>query len=352
MWEKIRYNKFITLLLIIGVVYIFLKYLTPLVAPFLIAMLFVTIFGPALKKMQEKLRINRQIGAIILLILACIIIALIVWLLFSWIVGSLPELVNKLDTLEQEISILVQNGCNIVGKTIGINSDYLETIIIGQIEEGIDYFQSRAVPGMLSQSLEYVKGFAIFGGFFIAFIIASVLLAKDYDRIMNNLLDREECHVLLEVICGIIRYIATFVKAQSIIMVTIALLAASVLTVAQIKHGFMWGIMAGIFDVLPFIGTGIVLIPLAIAQIFYGYYGKAVVCFILYFICAFLREFLEPKLIGSKIGVSPIAVLMSVYAGIQLFDIWGIIKGPLGFMIVYQTYLSIQKKNEQLEKVK
>lgn len=42
----------------------------------------------------------------------------------------------------------------------------------------------------------------------MTFLIASVLLAKDYDGIMNRLLDQEACHVLLEVICGIVRYLS------------------------------------------------------------------------------------------------------------------------------------------------
>ena len=46
MWEKIKDNKLIILTLITGVVYLFLRYLSPLIAPILVAMLFVTIFGP------------------------------------------------------------------------------------------------------------------------------------------------------------------------------------------------------------------------------------------------------------------------------------------------------------------
>ncbi len=344
MVEKIKSSKLIILLLLTGAVYFFLTYLTPLVAPVLTAMLFVTIFGPLLKKMQEKLHIHRQIGAVILLVLAAILLMCLLWILFSWIVGSLPEWVGNLDTFERELESVVDAVCQTVGKTIGVDSVYLAETLMGNLNDGIDYVQQRLVPGMLSQSLTYVKGLAMVGGFLVTFIIAAVLLAKDYDDIMNRLLDREECHVLLEVICGIIRYIATFVKAQLIIISVIAAVAAVVLGISGIKHGVLWGILAGLLDALPFIGTGIVLIPLAFVQLFYGYYGKAVVCVVLYIVCIFLRELLEPRLIGRRIGVPTIAVLLSLYAGIQLYGVWGIIKGPLGFVIIYQTYLSLTKK--------
>ncbi len=349
MTEKIKSNKLLILLLLTGAVYFFLKFLTPLIAPVLIAMLFVTIFGPLLKKMQAKLRIHRQVGAVVLLFMAAILLIGLLWIFFSWIVGSLPEWGGSLDALEQELAGVVHTICQSVGNTIGVDGIYLEETLMNSINEGIDYVQYHAVPGMLSHSLTYVKTIVALGGFLITFVIAAVFLAKDYDDIMNRMLDRKEFHVLLEVICGIIRYIASFVKAQLIIISVIACVAAVILGISGIKHGVLWGILAGLLDALPFVGTGIVLVPLALVQLFYGYYGQAILCAVLYIACIFLREFLEPRLIGRKIGVSPVAVLLSLYAGIQLFGVWGIVKGPLGFMIIYQTYLSLQRRVEEKE---
>lgn len=346
MVEKIMRNKPLLLLLLTGAVYFFLKYLSPLIAPILIAMLFVTIFGPLLKKMQEKFHIHRQVGAVILLVLACALLAGLIWILSFWIMGSLPQWGEKLNRVGEGSAVMVHRFCGAVGDVLGVDSVYLEQTIQGQIEQGLDYVQNRAVPGMLSQSLTYAKFLAGLGAFLVTFIIASVLLAKDYDDIMNRMLDREEFHVVLEVICGIIRYIATFVKAQFIIMSLISALAATVLGVAGIRHGILWGILAGLLDALPFIGIGIVLVPLTVLQIFGWNYGKAVLCILLCVACIFLREMLEPRLIGKRIGVTPIAVLVSLYAGIQLFGVSGIIKGPLGFIIIYETYHSLQRRNE------
>lgn len=349
MIEKVKNSKITILLLLTGAVYFFLEYLTPLISPVLTAMLFVTIFGPTMKKMQEKFHIHRQVSAIVLLLSATAILTSLLWILFSWIIGSLPQWIKDMEALYQDIQRIVRSVCQAVGNTIGVDGLYLENTILGRIEEGIAYVQKQTFPGMLSQSWTYLKLAGAAGGFLVTFIIAVVLLAKDYDHIMNRMLDREECHLLLEVICGMIRYIATFVKAQVIIMSMIALLCAAGLGLAGICHGVLWGLLAGFLDALPFIGTGIVLIPLALSQIFYGNYGKAVVCILLYVGAVFLRELTEPRLIGKRIGVPAIAVLLSLYAGIRLFGVWGIIKGPLGFVLIYQTYQSIQRRLGQHE---
>lgn len=349
--ENLISKKIIVLLLVTGAVYFFLKYFTPLLAPVLLAMLFVTIFGPAMKRMNRCLHFPRTFSAILLLTAATVILAVLLWILGSWILGSLPVWLRTLDMREQEWLEIVRNLCQNMGEVIGIDTTYLEETLTTGVQEGLDSLEKNILPGMLSQSVQYVRWFAELGGFLVTFLIAAVLLAKDYDSIMNQLLDREACHVLLEVLCGIVRYIATFVKAQGIIMTTIAGVAAVTLGAAGIKHGILWGILAGILDALPFIGTGVVLVPLGILQVFSGALGKAVVCAVLYVACIFLREMMEPKLIGRKIGVSPIAVLIALYAGIRLFGVWGIIKGPLGFVLIYETYGSLVRMYERQERL-
>lgn len=340
-------KKMIVLLAVTGAVYFFLQYLTPLLAPVLLAMLFVTIFGPMMKRMNRKLHFPRPLSAIVLLILATLLLAVLLWVLSSWVLGSLPVWIRSMDAREQEWLAMVRDLCHGVGEIIGVDASYLENTVSGRLQEGLDSLEENILPGMLSQSMQYVRWFAELGGFLVTFLIASVLLAKDYDGIMNHLLDQESCHVLLEVICGIVRYIATFVKAQGIIMSAIALTAAVTLEIAGIQHGVLWGILAGILDALPFIGTGVVLVPLGIWQLLEGSFGRALICGVLYVVCIFLREILEPRLIGRKIGVSPIAVLVSLYAGIRLFGVWGIIKGPLGFVLIYETYHSLSKMSDR-----
>jgi len=344
MVEACKKSKTITLLLIIGVVYFFLQYITPLVAPVLVAMLFVTIFGPTLQRIQKKLHVHRQIGAIILLLAFGIVVFVILWLLFTWIAASLPEWIQKIEGLGSSLEEVVRSLCSMGSRLIGMETDYLERNILMKMEEGTEYLKQQVLPNVLSGSVKYVKEIVTVGAFLLLFVIATVFLAKDYDSIMNKMLNRQECHVLLEVICGIIRYIATFVKAQVVIMTITGSICAVGLSVGAISSGVFWGILAGVLDALPLLGTGIVLLPLAVVQLLAGAYWKAVLCFGLYVACIFTREILEPKLIGDKMGIPPLFVLVALYAGIQLFGMSGIIKGPLGFILIYQTYLSLRNQ--------
>lgn len=338
LFEKIKKNSVVLLLLLIGAVFFFLRWISPLISPILLAMLFVTIFGPLLKKIQQKLHIHRQIGAVLLLILAVGILAGLLWLLGTWLINSLPVWYKNLQDLLECLPDWAKGWYQRFAQNNWAWPDDGSAVTDLFVKGG---------EAFVHLAFEYSGKLALFGGCLVTFLIATILLAKDYDEIMNKLLNRPDCRVLLEVICGVIRYIATFVKAQGVIMSLIACLCGIVLWVSGVEQGVFFGILAGVLDALPFIGTGVVLVPLAIFQVLQGRYAVAVICGILYVACILLREFLEPKFIGKKMGVKPIFILISLYVGIRLFGIAGIIKGPLGFVMIRETWEHLRLEDKK-----
>ena len=61
-------------------------------------------------------------------------------------------------------------------------------------------------------------------------------------------------------------------------------------------------------------------------------------CLAVYICCVGAREFLEPKLMGKRTGVYPVFMLLSVYAGVKLFGLSGILKGPLSLVVLMELF--------------
>lgn len=351
MFDKIKENKTITLLLLTGAVYFFLKYISPLVAPALVALLFLSACNPLFDKIRQKTNIRKNFLATAFLILFLLLLGGFLWILLSKTVSAIPGCIDGLNLVERQFCQFVENCCDGMEERFGINSTHMKTVILEKVNVFIDNFQLNILPGILNESWTYIKYAASIGGFLAVMVIATILLAKDYDNIFLKLKVHQECRMLLEVVQEVIRYIATFLKAQIIILLSISVLCVIVLTIAGIEGSILFGMLAGFLDMLPFIGTGIVLLPLGLWQLINGWYGKAAVCLILYGACGLLREMLEPRLIGQKVGVYPIAILIAVYAGIKLFGLWGILKGPLGLIMIYQSYLILFHKKQEKKEV-
>lgn len=131
---------------------------------------------------------------------------------------------------------------------------------------------------------------------------------------------------------------ATYVKAQLIIMATITTICVAGLFVAGQPNFLVIGVAIGICDALPFLGTGICFLPWALWCFFSGRYATGIWFIVLYVVTSFTRQAMEPRLIGKKIGVPPLAVLVSIYVGVKVYSRGGFLLGPVSAFLIWQIY--------------
>lgn len=340
----IKIKEYAMLSAVVIGVYIGFKFLSPLAAPFLFAFAFVALFHPLLEGIQNRCHIKKGILAAGILLLFCVTIGVGIWCLIVFTMQSLGDLFGQIDLFEEKFCIFVGNCCEGMEKKFGMDGDGIENFIMERVNIFIEDFQVQVVPKIMNESMGYVKNIAGIVSFLAIMIIAAVLLAKDYNEIMIKLREKEELNCIIGIGKKVFRHIGTFIRAQLIILIIISILCAITLFIGGFEGGVGIGLFTGFMDMLPFIGTGLILMPLAFWQILNGYYTKAVVCVILYVACALTREFLEPKLIGEKMGIFPVAILFSVYAGVKLFGVFGIVKGPLALITIYEIYFFIKDR--------
>lgn len=87
-----------------------------------------------------------------------------------------------------------------------------------------------------------------------------------------------------------------------------------------------------IFDILPVAGSGGVLIPWALFSLISGNYKQAIGLAIMYVVILIIRQYIEPKIVGTSLGVHPIVTLMGLYFGLKLFGFIGMFLVPLCIM--------------------
>ena len=113
------------------------------------------------------------------------------------------------------------------------------------------------------------------------------------------------------------------------------------------EYAVLLGISIAIFDAFPLMGSGVVLIPWSILEIVGKNYYEAAILLTIFCVITFLREILEPRLIGKEIGLKPLYILISVYVGIQLFGIMGVILGPISLTVLKVVDEEMRKKEKK-----
>lgn len=105
----------------------------------------------------------------------------------------------------------------------------------------------------------------------------------------------------------------------------------------RINYALLLSILAGLLDILPVVGMACIYIPLAIYFFIKGDLFITIGLIILYMLVFLSRQFLEPKLMSSSLGISPFAILISMFIGLQLWGVLGVIFCM--FFIIFYTVL-------------
>lgn len=328
-------RKYILITAVIIGVYLSMKYLSPVVSPFILAFL----IAGALNKLTGKipLKIKNSMLAGVILLLFCAVFLVLAWIIGAFVVKRCGEAAGQIAVYEKDFSQLLGNCCDRMEYQFGVDGDAIESFVLEQVNIFIENLEVKILPAVMNKGVGYAKSIVSFAGFIAVTIIAVFLILKDYEHIVDRARSNRDFKGIFEVANKIVLYIKTFIKAQLVILLIISTICAVTLGMIGMEGGIFYGMFTGFMDMLPFIGTGIMLVPLAFYQLLLGSYGRGVVILCLYGVCALLREFLEPKLIGNKVGIWPVGILFAVFAGVKLFGVLGIIKGPIGLVIICET---------------
>lgn len=308
-----------TWILLIGVlaVYFFMRFLFAITLPFLLAFLVIWKVYPILNKLSKKIHLKETwiLGIIIFLLL---------FILLGVLYVPISNCFEDVTFLEEDESILDSQLINVCVEKFTEFKDSCSQYVG---EDIVVKIQSSAVTG--------VKTCISFFTYVIIFFVSLILFCKDF-VIIKEKIKENDSNVLVQVTGGVLSYVKAFLKSQVIIFVVLALLIGITLMVLQVPNSWLFGLLAGFLDAFPFVGTGIVLVPLSIWLFLKGQILRAVLILVLYVVCALLRELLEPKLVGEKVGIYPIVLFASVFIGMQIYGVSGIIKGPLSVVIWYE----------------
>lgn len=111
-----------------------------------------------------------------------------------------------------------------------------------------------------------------------------------------------------------------------------------IMAVLGVPYPLIIGIVTAVADVLPVLGPGMVLAPVAIYQLLIGQYARALGIVIGWLVITCIRQVVEPKLVASTVKIHPLATLAAVYFSLVGKSIW-ILFYVLGLCTLYAAFL-------------
>lgn len=335
-WHDDYIKKIIKVAGITLAVYFALKYALPVVIPFVFGAALAVMLNPLVEKTVKKTKAKRSLvsAAAVTVILAAA--GVVCYLAGRTVYMQLAALAKNADAVESNIRTFVCDCCEAAEQNWGVSLGRADMVYAKMETKIRDGFSKTALPYLLKNSANYAKTVFSLISIVLISIISGLLILIDYPKIKSALCRSEVGKSALRVYSHAKSAGGTYIRAQLVLLLIISLICVIGLFLAGNPYAVLAGMGIGLCDALPFIGTGTVFVPWMLIDILNGKYVLAAVYGILYVVCSLVRQLLEPRLIGERLGCPPIVILMSIYIGIHVYGAAGVLLGPISVFLIYE----------------
>lgn len=334
-----RRKKLLLLALISGLGLLGLKYLLPVLLPFLLGLATALLLSPLIEKLQTKANLRWAASSAICVSGLLFLLGGLLFLLGRFLMREMGSLYRFLPELMTSIS------------------GYLDAFgrWAGRLGQGLpggagDAFRSWAESitssGGTLATTAYEKLFSFVSGFLgklpdnLLFLLTMVLscyfTAAELPRIRalcREHLSKNRWQQGQRLFHSFKTVLGGWLRAQAALMgITFCLLFLGLMLLG-VRMPFFFALGIAFLDALPLFGTGTVLLPWGLFSMISGDLHLGIGLMVLYGLAAITRNILEPKLLGAQVGVSPLLTLFAIYVGYRLSGFAGMILLPIGVMV-------------------
>jgi predicted PurR-regulated permease PerM len=304
-----------------------LHFAKPVFVPIAFAILFSFILRPVVGWMERLL--GRTVAAAIALAVGVALLALATWGFATQVSQLAHEVAAYSGTLETKIQRVQQR----TGGSLELIERTLQRLAqTGQRPERADMSVRivREPKTIGDRWSDFAPGFEAFASMFLVVVLVFFLL-KDREKLRDKILrlaGRANLTVTTQAIGEMTHRITRYIVTQTALNLGFGVLVGLGLWLIGLPHAFLWGVIAGLARFIPYIGAVVsAAAPIILAfAVFPGWAQPLAVALLFLTLDQLIGGFIEPLVVGHRVGVSPVAILVAAI-------FWGWLWGPVGLLL-------------------
>lgn len=305
--------------------------------PFLLAFMIAFLLEPLVLKIIKAGKIKRIYASVLVIMLAVLGLLLMLILIGSRLYKEMAELATTFPAIYEQTVTLLSKEMGILQNYIEINPEIRSSLLASseEIIVSLQGFLKEGSVGLLAL-LGALPGFL---GVIIVTAVATLLTSMSFPEVQQwffGRINRKYVNKTRLVAQDLGAALVGFLRSQFILVSITALITIGGLLIIGNKYAFTVGILVGLLDLIPVVGPALVFIPWIVVLLFTAGLGPALKILIIYAALTVIRQILEPKILSQNIGIHPLPTLMSIYVGMKLLGVVGLILGP-AILIVYEA---------------
>lgn len=311
------------------------KYLLPLLLPFLLGGAVALSAEPLVYLCHRKLKLPRAAAAGLGVTVTLLLLAGFVSILGAILVRELGRLADGLPDLEataiHSMGVVESWLLDLAAQTPAGLQPVLTRTLHQTFDGSADLMAqvTGKIPQAVGAVISWVPSGALgFGTGLLSAFMISARLPKLRQTVAGWLPEtfRTKASATLQ---KIRHALSGWLRAQGKLMLLTFGVVALGFLVLRIPYGILWAALIALVDAVPMLGTGIVLLPWALASLLQGQQLRALMLVLIFGVATILRTTLEPKLVGDQLGLDPLLALLALYIGFRLWGFWGLLLAPM-----------------------
>ena len=304
-------SALITMAAIVIVVY-GMQAASGLLVPFLIAVFLALITVRPMLWMQSK-----RIPAVIAALVIVIVIMSILFVTGAIVGRSLAACTAAVPTYQERLDVIVQGAIDFAVQHLGADES------IESIGDMLDPgFAMGLVAGLLNALRDVLTN-----TFLIFIVMVFILLEAGGFRIKINAAFGDATTAMFEQQRQFLRNLGRYLGIKTLVSVATGFCAWLLTWSLGLDFPLLWGMLAFLLNYVPTIGSIIAAVPavlMALIQLGYEEAAATAVGFVAINIA--FGNFVEPRLMGYGVGISPLVVIVGLI-------FWGFVFGPVGMLL-------------------
>ena len=337
---KVFVNLGIMLTLILGCIFI-LPRIVVYFMPFVIGWIIAMIASPFVRFFERRFKLKRKASSAFVIIAVIGFVILVGYFAGSWLVEQVIHFADDIPQIMDSVKTeLAEVGRKLSGAYAYLPKEVQNTL--NGLVEGVQEYSGNIMSSASAPTLEAVSRFAQSLPNIIISVIMCLLFAYFYvaDReYIPDLAAKLLPHSLIErfemIKRSFSRAVGGYFKAQFQIEFWMYFLLAIGFSILKVRYAFIIAIGVAILDLLPFFGTGTVLLPWAAIKFISGDYTTVIGLLIIWGVGQLARQIIQPKIVGDSVGLAPIPTIVLLYVGYKAAGVIGmIIAVPIGIIVL------------------
>lgn len=307
--------KIITIMII---VVILLKLCLVFLWPFIISIIFVLILEPFVKLFKST-GMTRKLSVIL-----GFIIMIITLIIFFYYIGSYvyEQAISLIDTLPDTLVFLSNKFQFLHLENLNFSN------IISTLENILPSYKEKIIGTVINT----------FNGFLYILIIflTTISISLDLDKILSFIKKYLPQSYFL-IIYNVVKSNVTMINIQFKLVLITTIETIIGLYILGIPNSLTIGLICGILDIMPVIGTIIIFVPMIVFEISKNNVFTALGLVLLYLLLAVFRNIIEVRMMGNNLHIHPVLAILALYIGITIYGAFGVIIGPFIVILIREV---------------